>query len=232
MKYIKKFFKTYPHVYTFIIGLILLVWFETLEKVIPPSKAEHIMHIRLDDYIPFVKYFIIPYLFWFFYIGITLTYLFFKSRNDFLKLSAFLYIGMSICYITYMVYPNGQNLRPVLTDTDIFTRLVQFIYSTDTPTNCCPSIHVIDSLAVHAAIMNYDGFKNKKRIKSASFIIMCLICISTVTLKQHSCIDGFIGMGLSLVLYIGIYKIDWETVKEKIRTRQNKKRMIKQEKYN
>lgn len=222
MKYIKKFFKTYPHIYTFIIGLFLLIWFETLEKLIPMSRAEHIMHVKLDDYIPFVKYFIVPYIFWFFYIGITLTYLFFASRDDFLKLSAFLYIGMGICYLTYMIYPNGQDLRPILTDTDFFTRWVQLIYNSDTPTNCFPSIHVIDSIAVHSAIMHYEGFKNNRLLKISSFIAMCLICISTMTLKQHSCVDVFAGIGLSAILYVGIYKIDWETVWAKIKAKKSK----------
>ncbi|MCX7714242.1 MAG: phosphoesterase, partial [Clostridia bacterium] len=97
---LKNFLKKYPHIYSIPIGLILLVWFKLLEHYI--TTPANIIHVRLDDYIPFAPVFILPYIFWFFYIGIAMVYLFFHSKDDFLKLSAFLYIGMSICYTIYM----------------------------------------------------------------------------------------------------------------------------------
>lgn len=208
--------------YTFAVGLILLLWFELLEKFI--VRPAHIMHVRFDDYIPFVKYFALPYVFWFFYVGMAMVYFFFKSRTDFLKLSAFLYIGMSICYTIYMIYPNGQDLRPTLAGADVFERIICHIYANDTPTNCFPSIHTLNSIAVHAAICEYE--KSGRAIKAASFVTACLICISTVTIKQHSCVDLLAGAVLAMILYMCIYKADWYAVSEKLRKKKKAKKKV------
>lgn len=37
--------------------------------------------------------------------------------------------------IISLVFPNGQDLRPVLTGDSIFIKAVQTVYHTDTPTN-------------------------------------------------------------------------------------------------
>jgi len=109
------------------------------------------IHIALDDYIPFCKYFIIPYMLWFAYIAATVIFFFFYNRNEFIKYALFLITGMSICVVIYYIWPSYQTLRPTLTDSDIFTSIIGFIYSADSSSNICPSIHVLNSLAAHIA---------------------------------------------------------------------------------
>ena len=46
---------------------IYLPWFAHLEKTV--TTHFHVIHVALDDYIPFCEYFIIPYLLWFAYIA-------------------------------------------------------------------------------------------------------------------------------------------------------------------
>ena len=41
----------------------------------------NIIHVALDDYIPFCEYFIIPYLLWFFYVAATVIYFSFINQN-------------------------------------------------------------------------------------------------------------------------------------------------------
>ncbi|MBQ1394287.1 MAG: hypothetical protein IIY81_12330, partial [Lachnospiraceae bacterium] len=43
-----------------------------------------------------------------------------------------------------------------------------------------------------------------------SFVLTILICLSTVFLKQHSCVDGFCGLGLAIILYTIVYRINIE----------------------
>ena len=72
------------------------------------------VHCRLDDFIPFCKYAIVPYLAWFGWIPFTLFYLLWKApRADFWRLCLPLFAGMTFALACYIVLPTGLYLRPV-----------------------------------------------------------------------------------------------------------------------
>jgi len=188
-----------------------MIWFVWLEN--RTNISYHPIHTGLDDIIPFQEIFIIPYLLWFAYIGVTLLYFFFTNREDFYKTTAFLFIGMTVCLIIYTIWPNAQNLRPAEFPRDnIFSRLVGFIYGMDTSTNVCPSIHVFNSIGAHIAISHSASLKNKRWIQLASFVLMLSICLSTVFLKQHSAFDGFCAILLAAVMYLIVYVPNYRKV--------------------
>ncbi len=203
MKNTKQLFNKYWHILFVLYLPVYMVCFLLLEG---RETTYMNVHIPLDDMIPFNKYFIVPYLLWFAYIAVTLIFFFFYSRREFIKYATFLIVGMSICLVIYLIFPTGQSMRPVdLTGNDILTKLVQNLYTVDTSTNICPSIHVLNSVIAHIAIAKSTYFKNKKILKSLSFILMVSICLSTVFLKQHSALDGICSLILTTLLYIPIY---------------------------
>ncbi|MGI5850527.1 MAG: phosphatase PAP2 family protein [Clostridiales bacterium] len=184
---------------------ICQIWFYYLERVIRPK---YFMYSVIDSHIPFISIFVLPYLFWFAYMAIGFIYLGLVSRKDFFRLCWFIFGGMCICYVLYMLFPNAQNLRPDITSNDIFTRMVKHIYETDTNTNVAPSIHVLNSIGVHIALVNCEEFKKQSRIWHwLSLISAVLICLSTVFIKQHSIKDGMWAMLLVMVLYLAIYTV-------------------------
>ena len=167
----------------------------------------HIINGPLDDMIPFCEVFIIPYFLWFAYIVASCVIMVLKADNqEFIRFALSLIIGMSLCMVICMVYPNGLTLRPDTLPDNAFGRLVAGLYSTDTPTNVFPSIHVYNSIAVHTALSKCKALKNHKGLLTGSLILCILICMSTVFLKQHSLYDvggAFVLMGVMYyVLYI------------------------------
>ena len=136
---LRKFIKKYSHAWVFLYALIYLPWFSYLEQHV--TSDYYLIHSPLDDYIPFVEYFIVPYLMWFLFIIIGAGYFFFTDKKGFYKLAAFLITGMTIFLIICTVFPNGLHLRPATFARDnIFTHIVQYVYSVDTPTNVLPCI--------------------------------------------------------------------------------------------
>lgn len=202
MKHIKDFLIKYKHFLSLLAFVLLAVWFEYCEKYIP---ARYTMHARLDDKIPFIKEFVIPYIVWYFYQAFGLIYLGFYSKKEYYKLLFFMVGGMAVSYTIYMILPNGQDLRPVITQNDIFSNAIKYLYSIDTPTNVCPSIHVYTSIAVYAALKNSAVFNSKKWCRDLSLITMISICLSTVFIKQHSVIDLICGVALAIIFYIPLY---------------------------
>lgn len=127
------------------------------------------VHCRLDDFIPFCKYAIVPYLAWFGWIPFTLFYLLWKApRADFWRLCLPLFAGMTFALACYIVLPTGLYLRPYrVYGNDIFAQAVRLLYATDTPTSVCPSIHVFNSVTLMLAYYRSRIFDARRRPCSA-----------------------------------------------------------------
>jgi len=189
----------------FIYLAVYLVFFYLAEKNVTDNY--HIIHLKLDDYIPFCEYFVIPYYLWFPYIGVTFFMCVFSSRQSYRRLFIFLAIGMTLFIIVSFLYPNGQNLRPTTFVRDnMFTDLVKKMYSIDTPTNLIPSIHVYNSIACHIAVLKTDNLKRKKWLRISSSILCVAIILSTLFIKQHSTLDVMSAIVLSALVYPFVYR--------------------------
>ena len=162
------------------------------------------VHCRLDDLIPFCKYAVIPYFAWFPWIPFTLFFLLWKApREDFWRLCMPLFSGMTIALACYVILPTGLNLRPCyVPGTDIFARAVRFLYSTDTPINVCPSIHVLNTVTLMIGYRRSRCFDEPGRrwMRPAANVLGMAIILSTMLLKQHSCIDVVLGAALAFAL--------------------------------
>lgn len=183
---------------------IYLPWFGHLEKTI--TTHFHVIHVALDDYIPFCEYFIIPYMLWFGYIAWGLGYFYLKNKDEYFRLCAALFTGMTIFLIVSTVYPNGHYLRPTTFErNNIFVWIVKWLYSTDTSTNLFPSIHVYNSIAVNMAVWHSENFKKRKAIRYGSVALMISIILSTMFLKQHSVFDVVTGIAMAVCMYTLVY---------------------------
>ncbi|BCJ96708.1 hypothetical protein acsn021_42770 [Anaerocolumna cellulosilytica] len=217
----KQLILKYKHGWILSYFFIYLAWFFALEKSV--TTDYHPVYIWLDDYIPFNEWFVIPYYLWFFYIFATIAFFFFTSKEEFYKVTGFLFIGMTICLIIYTVWPNGQNLRPELSTLgrdNIFIRILKNLYATDTSTNVCPSIHVFNSIGAHIAIHKSPSLKKYKWLQAGSFVLMISICLSTMFLKQHSAVDAIAAIVLSAVMYFLIYVLAGNKAKASNKSKQ------------
>lgn len=208
MKGVSKFYTKYKHAIPMIIySIVYLVWFNWLERNV--TGHYRLIHMNFDDYIPFCEYFIIPYFLWFGYVAVTVLFCMFKDKDEYLRLSITLMIGMTVFLIISTLWPNGHRLRPRVFERDnMFTQLVAYLYKIDTPTNLWPSIHVYNSLVCHIAIVHSKVLQNKKGIHIASLILAISIILSTVFLKQHSVFDVSTAFIMAAIVYTFVYRRD------------------------
>lgn len=205
----KDFFRKYRHAWTLLYVLIYMPWFMWLEKHV--TTEFNLIHMSIDDHIPFCEYFIIPYLLWFLFVPAVMIYEFFYSKRDFYQACAFLFTGMTIFLIICTVWPNGLNLRQDIAYRDNFCAdLVRILRQTDTSTNVFPSIHVFNTLGCLIALFKSKGMKNRRGIKIAATILSVLIILSTVFLKQHSVADVIGGIALAGIMYLIVYIPKWK----------------------
>ncbi|WP_461206226.1 phosphatase PAP2 family protein [Clostridium sp. DL1XJH146] len=216
---IKYFSQDYKHLFVLSYYIVILVTYSIFNKSVVPK---YMMHSVIDDYIPFVKIMVVPYVYWYAFIVVPFIFFAINNKKDFYNLAFFIFAGMTISFIIYAILPNGHNLRPAIYENDFLSNLIKLLYSIDKPTNSAPSMHVIDTIAVYVAVMNNEKLSKIKRIRAITLISMILIILSTVMIKQHSILDVFAGMALSLVLYVVIYKLDILSIFANMRWRKRK----------
>ena len=99
----KRYYEKYKHIMPLaIFGVIYVLWFYLLEH--RTNVQYMVVHMNIDDYIPFCEYFVVPYLLWFAYVPAVLGYLFFKDRRNYDRCAVFLCTGMLIFFGDFDVY--------------------------------------------------------------------------------------------------------------------------------
>ncbi|MDZ5001614.1 hypothetical protein GNF79_21685, partial [Clostridium perfringens] len=113
--------------------------------------------IALDKKIPFLSIFIFPYIYWYIYVFVGLTFILLKNRRNYMRALLAISIGMCVCYLIYYLFP-VEIVRPTIISNSLPNKLVSIIYENDRPFNCFPSIHVLNTYI----IMRYTSKKDNK----------------------------------------------------------------------
>lgn len=189
--------------------LLLLSWvgyflmYFLTENLIPVENC-YVVHSRLDDIIPFCEVFVIPYVFWYLLIVISLGYFALYNVDSFRKLQIYIIITQIVAMAIYIIFPNMQDLRPEEFErNNIFTDIVSLLYYFDTNTNVCPSLHVAYSFGILSVWSKEKGVS--VLWKGFVTVAVILICLSTMFIKQHSAIDFFVAIPVCLLAEAIVY---------------------------
>jgi hypothetical protein len=152
----------------------------------------------IDQAIPFLSIFIIPYILWYGYIFCYLVYFCFKDTKVYLKTLILIVVAELICFVIYFFFQTTVP-RPTIVGNNLFNNLVSWIYENDRPFNCFPSIHVLTTFAIMLASLH---IKNKHLLTNICIhVVGTLIIISTLFVKQHVIFDMISSMFLVTFLY-------------------------------
>ncbi len=166
-----------------------------------PAKEYHLIRCPLDQMIPTIPLFFIPYAFWWLlFPGALLYFLVWGRREDFLKLCFILFSGYTVCLIVYFVYPNGIDIRMPLTGSDLCSAAIRLLRAGDPPQNVCPSMHVSSTMAILLTVLECRGLPAWSKWGTA--VVSVLIILATMFIKQHSIVDVVLGIFLSFVLWL------------------------------
>lgn len=148
----------------------------------------------IDEKIPVIPWTILIY--WGCYLYWAVNYVI-GSRQEPQKAYRFFaadFLAKIVCLVIFLVFPT-TNVRPVLTQDGFFTELMRTLYAVDAADNLFPSIHCLTSWFCFIAVRNNERICRLYRW--ISLIITILICISTLTTKQHVIVDAAGGIFLA-----------------------------------
>ncbi len=171
--------------------IYFLLYFLT-ENLIPAESCTPV-HIWLDDIIPFCEWFLLPYVFWYGLIVFSLGYFALYNIESFRNLSKYIIITQMAAMVIYILFPSRQDLRPEVFPRDNFlTQCIGLLYSADTNTGVCPSLHVAYSMGIASVWLKEKHVK--AFWKMLVVVAVALICLSTMFIKQHSALDFFAAL--------------------------------------
>ncbi len=167
------------------------------ENLIPWERC-HVIYCALDDLIPFNEWFLLLYCYWYVLLVASLLYFFLYDVRSFRRLQTYIMITQAVAMMIYILFPSIQLLRPDTFQRDnVLTRLMAFIYSFDTPTGVCPSLHVAYSMGIAST---WCRRKETGVVAKATVVLSAvLISVSTAFVKQHSVVDIFAALPVGLL---------------------------------
>ena len=174
-----------------------------------PEEACHPVWMPLDDMIPFMEIFLIPYVSWYVLIVFSLGWFLLYDVKSFKSLQTYIMITQAIAMAVYIIYPTRQDLRPeVFANDNFLTRCVGFLYSFDTNTGVCPSLHCAYSFGIASTWLKAKNTWTWWKV----FVVIAVafICASTCFIKQHSAVDFFAALPVGLIAEIIVFGPYWK----------------------
>ncbi|MBR2520641.1 MAG: phosphatase PAP2 family protein [Oscillospiraceae bacterium] len=200
----RHFFRRYRHWWYLLYLPVFIGLFIAAEHLVTDDYT--VIHASLDDRIPFLEIFVVPYCLWYPFMAAAAAYLFFFESAPFKRYVTYLAICFTFSLAFCMLWPNGQDLRPETMPRDnVFTRIVEGLYRADTNTNVLPSIHVCGSIGVVLAVFDSRTLRDMRWPQPASVVLAVLIILSTMFIKQHSVWDVAAGFALSAAVWPIVY---------------------------
>ena len=145
----------------------------------------------LDAALPVVRPFVIPYVSLNPLVYFTLVVFLLFRTKIFQSASLAMITAFLISYLFYF-FLQTEVIRPVLTGSDLFTRLIQGVYATDNPFNDFPSLHTSVS-----TLLTIHWFQFNRRAGFVAAFWTTLIVASTILIKQHYVADLVAGLLLA-----------------------------------
>jgi len=172
-------------------------------RVFTKYFQHHDMTLEFDTNTPFIPWtvaiYLGCYLFW------IVNYILgcFQDDEETMRFWCADFFAKLVCLAFFVLLPT-TNIRPIITDTDIWSKGMLWLYRNDPANNLFPSIHCLTSWFCVIAIRKQKNIPSW--YQAVSVIIALSICISTLTTKQHVVVDVFAGIFLAEFAYWFVQK--------------------------
>ena len=187
----------YRHVKLLLGWVFYFTMYFITENLIPPERC-HPIHCALDDLIPFNEFFVFFYVGWYLLVFGSLLYYFLYDADKFSRLQTYIMVTQVAAMTAYVLWPSRQDLRPeVFPRENALTALMAFIYSFDTSTGVCPSLHVAYSMGILSVALKARELPLWSKLLLAFVVLM--ICAAVCFVKQHSALDVLAALPVCLL---------------------------------
>lgn len=167
-----------------------LFWFTLAGYFIIPIFIQSIpcprWIIKIDSYIPFIWWMIIPYFSYYFLL--ILPPIIIKSKVRIKILSNVLIYSSLFCYSIYIIWPISSTSTLLLVKNNPLSFIHNMVTLDYLHQNAFPSMHVTISIIIGLALI-----EEKIQFQKSMYLLILLIFFATFLTKQHYLIDSLFG---------------------------------------
>ena len=166
-----------------------------IARLLARGKVHYDLSLPIDAAVPFlpwtvVIYFFLCFLFWFFLYRRVAA----LPRQTADRFFCANLLGKAICFLFFVFFPT-EMARPELDGSGLWVAFMRFVYCVDEPNNLFPSLHCF------IAWLCWAGIRANKQVsplwRVSALLMAVVVCVSTLTTRQHVMLDVAGGVGLS-----------------------------------
>ena len=165
--------------------LVQLIAFCATRPLIARLPA-HYMETALDQRIPFIPAWVTVYFLSFASWLVSGIWILSGDPAHAYRFTSAYILALIVSAVVFIAYP-GTMHRPELSGSGLFVQWMRLLYRIDSPTNLCPSLHVMLSYYC------WRGTHGCRHIPTwfrwFNFIFLILVCLSILFVKQHVVVD-------------------------------------------
>lgn len=176
-----------PLVLALLVNSCVYMGVAQLRRFLTFSSLETPLDTALPFLAPFVLFYVLAFVQW----GLNYLLIARDSKDLCYRFAFGNIIAKIICLFFFLLLPTTL-ARPEVTGTDLCSRLVRLIYTSDPPVNLFPSIHCLESWCCIRA--SFLLKKSNRTYQTATLIMSLGVFASTLFIKQHVIADVFGGI--------------------------------------
>jgi membrane-associated phospholipid phosphatase len=179
-----------------VILILLIPLYIFIGVLITPGQSLHRPELALDRAIPLQPYWVFAY--GSLYAFLILLPIFILRHEEHIRRTAFAYLLVWITsYACFLLYPTvAPRPEKVIGNEFVFWAL-RFLYSSDPPYNCFPSLHV-----AHSFVSVFTCYRVHRGVGITAAICAGFMAVSTIYTKQHYVVDVMAGILLASLAYV------------------------------
>ena len=175
--------------------VVLVASIASYELINHATHNLHVLRTPLDDALPFVPLFAIPYLLYLPFLLVTLL-LFGATNWQRFTVLALAFIVASLTADLFYLFLQTYVQRPSVPGDDLGAQLVRFVYAHDQPYNAFPSLHTAGAILCALAYFSW-----RPRYGAVVLPLVIAIIAATVLIRQHYLADVAGGLALAGLSY-------------------------------
>jgi len=187
---------TRPYPVTF--PMVLLVSLVPLYLVIAgraSGGAVHAPALEVDRLLPLAPTWALVY--GALYVFLIVLPVFVIQQEELIRRTVWAYLTVwTMSYVCFLLYPTVAPRPDAVTGQGFAVWGLRFLYDSDPPYNCFPSIHV-----AHSFVSALACYRVHRRLGTVAIVCAALVAMSTLFTKQHYVADLIAGVFLALVAY-------------------------------
>lgn len=184
------------------VPLLLILAYQLLvysgSRLINTPLYHYNMSVPLDGRIPLIPWtvsiYVLSYPFWVanYILGAR------QGRKEAFRFLTADFVAKTISLAFFLFLPTTCT-RPEIVGTGFWNWVLKIIYAVDTPDNLFPSLHCLASWISYIAVRKNEAVPKWYRVFTLVFALM--ICVSTVTTRQHVLLDIPAGLAIAELSY-------------------------------